>query len=249
MNVLGIDFGGTGIKGAPVDTDSGTLTAERHRIPTPRPSDPQAVSATVAELVRHFDWTGPIGLGAPAVVQQGHFRTAANISKDWIDVDAASLFRQTTGCPVQVVNDADAAGYAEMAFGAGRERTGLVMIITLGTGIGTALFTDGRLVPNTELGHLEMKGIEAEHFAADSVRKADDLGWKKWAGRVDTYLQTLHRYFWPDLFIVGGGVSKKHEKFLPLLTVPVPVVPAELRNEAGIVGAALAHVRQTDRPT
>lgn len=240
MDVLGIDFGGSGIKGATIDLRSGELTAERHRIPTPQPSTPEAVAETVGEIVAHFDWRGPVGVGAPAVVQNGVFRTAANISEEWIGVDAAALFSSATGCPTVVVNDADAAGYAEMEWGAGRGRSGLVFMVTLGTGIGSALFIDGRLVPNTELGHLEVNGEEAEHLAADSARKREDLSWKKWAERLDEYLHHLQRYFWPDLFIVGGGVSKKHEKFVPLLTVPTPVVPAELRNEAGIAGAALA---------
>jgi polyphosphate glucokinase len=247
MQILGIDFGGTGVKGAPVDTANGTLVQPRHRILTPQPATPEAVAQTVAELTAHFQWTGPVGIGVPAVVQQGRFRTAANIEDAWLDLDAVKLFSEATGCRVSVINDADAAGYAEMHFGAGRGQAGLVIIVTLGTGIGTALFTNGHLVPNTELGHLEIDGVDAEHMASEIVRKREDLGWKRWARRVDTYLHHLQRYFWPDLLIVGGGVSKKSEKFLPHLTVPVQVVPAELRNEAGIVGAALAVAHQQER--
>lgn len=201
----------------------------------------------VGDLVRHFGWKGPVGCALPAVVQQGTLRTAANISRRWIGVNAVTLFGKVTKCRMSVINDADAAGYAEMHFGAGRGKSGLVIMVTLGTGIGTALFINGHLVPNTELGHMEVDCREAEKWAAESVRVAKDLSWKKWAQRVDTYLHSLHRYFWPDLFIVGGGVSKKHEKFLPRLTVPTRVVPARLRNDAGIIGAALAYEHERER--
>ncbi len=241
MNVLGIDVGGTGIKGAPVDTASGSLLAPRHRILTPQPATPDAVGQTVGELVRHFNWTGPVGCGVPAVVRHGHLLTAANISAEWLGFDGQQLIERVTGCDAVLINDADAAGYAEMHFGAGRGRSGLVIVVTLGTGIGTALFINGHLVPNTELGHLEVEGEDAEKWAAEIVRVNEALSWKKWAKRVDTYLHCLERYFWPDLFIIGGGVSKKSEKFVPRLSVQAPVVPAELRNEAGIVGAALAY--------
>jgi polyphosphate glucokinase len=247
MKVLGIDIGGSGIKGAPVDTSRGELIAARHRIATPRPATPEAVGATVAGIVRHFKWRGPVGCAVPAVVQGGRLRTAANISKRWLGVDAHEVFRKRTGRRVTVINDADAAGYAEMHFGAGRGVSGLIIIVTLGTGIGTALFINGHLVPNTELGHLEIKGKEAEKWAAERVRKASDLTWKKWAHRVDVYLKHLHRYFWPDLIIIGGGVSKKRDKFMPRLTVPVKVVPAKLRNDAGIIGAALAYEHERQR--
>jgi polyphosphate glucokinase len=247
MRILGIDIGGTGIKGAPVDTQSGKLLGERYRIPTPHPATPQAVAATVADIVAHFGWSAPIGCAVPAVVQQGVVRTAANISETWVGKNAGQLFEKATKCPVTVINDADAAGYAEKHFGAGRGKAGVVMIVTLGTGIGTALFSNGHLVPNTELGHLEMGGKDAEKRAADSVRVAKDLSWEKWAQRVDTYLHYLQRYFWPDLLIIGGGVSKKSEKFLPHLTMPTPVVPAQLQNEAGIIGAALAREHEQRR--
>jgi polyphosphate glucokinase len=249
IRVLGIDIGASGIKGAPVDTQRGVLLAERHRVETPHPATPAAVARSVREIVDHFGWRGPVGCTVPAVVQQGRLRTAANISRQWLGVNAVTLFRRATGRRVAVLNDADAAGYAEMHFGAGRGRSGLVIIVTLGTGIGTALFINGHLVPNTELGHLELRGQDAEKWAAESVREAHDLSWKKWAKRVDAYLHELQRYFWPDLFIVGGGVSKKYAKFLPRLTVPTRVVPAKLRNDAGIIGAALAyqHERQHGR--
>lgn len=230
-----------------METRRGVLLAERRRVATPQPATPAAVARCVADLARHFRWRGPIGCAVPAVVQHGRVRTAANISERWLGVDAAALFRKATGCRVAVLNDADAAGYAEMHFGAGRGRAGLVIIVTLGTGIGTALFINGHLVPNTELGHLEVGGREAEQWAAERVRAERDLSWKKWAKRVDVYLRELHRYFWPDLFIVGGGVSRKHAKFLPRLSVPVRVVPAKLGNDAGIVGAALAYEHERRR--
>lgn len=243
MEVLGIDIGGSGIKGAPVDTEAGTLLAERHRMLTPSPATPEAVGATMAQLVKHFKWDGPIGCGFPAVVRDGRTLTASNVAPAWIGYDARALFEEVTACPVTVINDADAAGYAEMRFGAGREVGGVVLIVTLGTGIGTALFSDGHLVPNTELGHIEIKGKVAEKWTAASVREQEELSWNKWARRLNAYLTRMERYLWPDLIIVGGGISKKHEKFLPLLTLETPIIPAQMRNEAGIVGAALAATR------
>lgn len=247
MQVLGIDIGGSGIKGAPVDTKRGVLLKKRHRIDTPRPASPHAVARTVGKLVKHFSWRGPIGIALPAVVKEGRVRTAANISDAWLDVDASALFAKATGRRVSVVNDADAAGCAEMAFGAGRGLQGVVVMVTLGTGIGTALFVDGRLVPNTELGHLTLRGRDAEHWAAASVRERRKLSWEKWAQRVDAYLQLLNGYLWPDRFIIGGGVSKKADRYLSLLTTPVPTVAAKLRNDAGIIGAALEFERQHRR--
>jgi len=240
MQVLGIDVGGTGIKGAPVDIEQGKLVAERHRLLTPRPATPEAVAETVAKVAAHFDWKGPIGCGFPAVIRDGAAYTAANISKKWLGCNARDLFAEATGCTVRVANDADVAGLAEMRLGAGRDRSGLVLFLTVGTGIGTALFIDGRLVPNTELGHIEINGREAEKWASEAVRDKKGLSWKKWARRFDKYLQTMHDYFWPELIIIGGGASKKHEKFIPRLRVPVEIVPARLRNEAGIIGAAFA---------
>jgi polyphosphate glucokinase len=240
--VLGVDVGGSGIKAAPVDTIKGELLAERHRIETPQPATPAAVVGTVADLAKHFQWTGPIGVGFPGVIKAGEVFTAANIDKKWIGHNAEKSIAEATGSKhVQVMNDADVAGMAEMRFGAGRSESGLVLMVTLGTGIGTALFINGVLVPNTELGHIEIDGgKEAEAYAADSAREREDLGWKEWAERVNKYLVTMEGLFWPDLIIVGGGVSKKADKFLPLLTVKARILPATLRNEAGIVGAALA---------
>jgi len=240
IKVLGIDVGGSGIKGAPVDTRSGRLLARRRRIATPQPATPEAVARAVAQLAARFAWKGPVGCALPAVVKHGRVRTAANIAHSWLGVDAHALLGAAVGRAVGVINDADAAGLAEMAFGAGRGRGGLVVMVTLGTGIGTALFIDGRLVPNTELGHLTLKGRDAETWASAAVRDHESLSWKKWARRVDAYLHLLQRYFWPDLIVVGGGVSRRWRKFLPRLTLPTPVVPAKLRNDAGIVGAALA---------
>jgi polyphosphate glucokinase len=240
MIILGIDIGGSGIKGAPVDTERGELTAEHHRIPTPQPSTPDAIGDVVAELAQHFDWHGPIGCTFPAVIKNGVAYSAANVDKSWIGTNGQALFQQKTGCPVLLLNDADAAGIAEDEFGAGKGHKGVILLLTFGTGIGSALICDGRLVPNTELGHMELRGKEAEHRASDHVREHKDLSWKKWAAAVDEYLLRLEALFSPNLFIVGGGVSKKHAKFLPLLTVRTLVVPAAMLNEAGMVGAALA---------
>jgi polyphosphate glucokinase len=238
MDILGIDIGGSGIKGAPVDLDKGTLAAERLRIPTPQPATPDAVAETILELTRHFNWTGAIGCGLPAVIQNGVARTAANIDPGWIGVDAETLLSEKTGCHVSVINDADAAGIAEMRFGAGRGRNGTVLMVTVGTGLGSALFRDGRLVPNTELGHILLHGMVAEKYASAATRKEQNLTYPKWAKRFDLYLHRLQALLWPDLFIIGGGISKKHEKFFSYLTVEAELLPAALRNEAGIVGAA-----------
>jgi polyphosphate glucokinase len=243
MKILGIDIGGSGIKGALVNTDGGELLTDRYRLPTPSSAKPAPMAATVAKIVQHFDWQGPVGCGFPAVVKEGVVYTAANVSKQWIGVNANLLIQEATHCPAMVINDADAAGLAEMRFGAGRDQPGVVLVVTLGTGIGTALFSSGQLVPNTELGHLEIRGVDAEVLASDAARQRQDMSWEKWARRVDQYLTTLERLLWPDLIIVGGGVSKKYEKFLPLLTLRTKVVPAEMRNEAGIVGAALGAVQ------
>lgn len=237
--ILGIDVGGTGIKGAVVDIEHGTLLTERYRLPTPHPALPDAVGEVVAELVRHFTWDGPIGCTFPGVVKDGVVHTAANVDPSWIGIDGQLLFHRAAKCPVVLLNDADAAGVAEMTFGAGRGQRGLVILVTLGTGIGSALFIDGTLVPNTELGHLELKGKDAEERASDRIRVAKGWHWQKWAAHVDAYLGRLEALLSPDLFIIGGGVSKQHEHFLPLLHRRARVVPAQLLNEAGIVGAAL----------
>ncbi len=238
--ILGIDIGGSGMKAAPVNLQSGELSAERLRIPTPQPATPERVAEVVAELAAHFKWKGPIGCTFPAIVKRGMTLSAANVDKAWIGADAKTLFEEVTGAPVMVMNDADAAGIAEMTYGAGKDKDGVVFVLTFGTGIGSAIFVDGTLMPNSELGHLEFDGREAEPWASNQARKSQDLSWKTWAGRVDRYLKHLDFLFSPDLFIVGGGVSKKHDKFLPLLSVSVPVTPALLQNDAGMVGVALA---------
>lgn len=240
MQVLGLDVGGSGIKGAPVDLLSGALLAERFRIPTPQPATPAAVIGVAAEVVRHFNLPGPIGCGFPAAIKGGTVQTAANIDPAWIGVRIEDEMQAAIGRPVRVLNDADAAGLAEMRWGAGRDHPGVVLILTFGTGIGSALFVDGRLVPNTEFGHIEVRGKEAEHRAADSVRERKNLSWKQWAERVDEYLDALQKVIWPDLIVVGGGASNFASKFVPLLTSRTPIVPAQLLNNAGIAGAALA---------
>jgi polyphosphate glucokinase len=239
--VLGVDIGGTGIKAAPVDLDNGTLETERIKLDTPHPSEPAAVAGVVSELVRRFSWTGPVGTTYPGVVQDGIVRTAANVDKSWIGTDARELFATATGLTVSVINDADAAGLAEMRFGAGAGQKGTVLMLTLGTGIGSALFIDGILVPNTEFGHIEIRGKEAEKRAAEIVREEQALSWGKWAGRVDEYLEHMEMLLSPKLIIIGGGVSRKSEKFIPRLTgLRATVLPATLHNDAGIVGAAMA---------
>jgi polyphosphate glucokinase len=236
---FGIDIGGSGMKAAPVDLATGTLTAERHKILTPRPATPEAMAPVVAELVRHFDWSGPIGVTFPGVVRHGVVHSAANVDAAWLDTDADELFTKEVGTDVHVVNDADAAGLAEVRYGAGRDRRGVVLVLTFGTGIGSGLFVDGVLVPNTELGHIEVDGHDAESRAAASVREREDLSWKDWAKRVQRYLEAVVKLLSPELIIVGGGASRKADKWVPLLDVGTEIVPAALENEAGIVGAAL----------
>jgi polyphosphate glucokinase len=244
MHILGIDVGGSGIKGAPIDTKTGELIAERIRIKTPEKAEPQPVAEVVAQIAKSFDWKGQIGIGFPAPIKGGVAMMAANISEKWVGTNADELFSKITGCDCTMINDADAAGLAEMSFGAGRGQVGTVILITLGTGIGSAIFYRGRLLPNTEFGHIELEGEEAEARASDAARQRDDLSWKKYAKQLNRYLKMMEKLFWPDLFIVGGGISKEHEKFLPLLTIDIPVVPAELLNEAGMIGAALAAQRE-----
>jgi len=240
MQILGIDVGGSGIKGAPVDIATGELTAERLRIKTPKGAEPEPVADVVAEIAKTFNWSGPIGIGFPAPIKAGVAMMAANVSEKWVGTNADDLFTRITGCDCTMINDADAAGLAEMEFGAGRGQPGTVIMITLGTGIGTAIFHRGKLVPNTEFGHLDMKGTDAEHRASDAVRQLEDLSWKKYAKRLNKYLAEMEKLFWPDLFIVGGGISKKSDRYIPLLTINTPVITAQFMNEAGIVGAALA---------
>ncbi|MEZ5170861.1 MAG: ROK family protein [Acidimicrobiia bacterium] len=242
--LVGVDIGGTGIKGAPVDLAAGELAEARNRIPTPHPATPDAVAATVARVVGHFSDTGRIGCTFPAVIQHGRALTAANVDTSWKGADARAVLEEATGRPVTLLNDADAAGMAEMEFGAGRGRKGVVAMVTLGTGIGTALFVDGTLVPNTELGHIEIKGRDAETWASEKVREDEGLKWKKWAKRVNKYLRTLEALINPELIIIGGGVSKKSQKYFPHIDVRAELVAAKLRNEAGIVGAAVAASRE-----
>ena len=242
MNVFGLDVGGSGIKGAPVDTETGELLAERVRIKTPQPATPEAIAGTAVKVVRGAGWDGPVGCGFPAVVKDGVVRTAANIDEAAIGFDMQARLGQDLGSAVSVINDGDAAGLAEMRWGAGREVEGVVLMLTLGTGIGTSLFVEGRLVPNTELGHIEIRGEDAEHRAADSARKRDDLSWEEYAQRLDEYLHRIENLLWPDLIVIGGGISKKSKKFFPHLTARTKIVPAEMFNEAGIAGAALAGI-------
>jgi polyphosphate glucokinase len=240
-HVLGIDIGGTGVKGAPVDTTTGKLLADRQKLATPHPATPDAVASVVADLVKSFGWTGKAGITFPGVVIGGTIRTAANLDKSWIGIDGAGVFGQATGLDVTVLNDADAAGIAEMRFGAGEGQVGVVLMLTLGTGIGSALFIDGVLVPNTEFGHIEIRGKDAEKRASEHAREAGDLSWGHWAGRVDEYLEHMEALLSPSLIIIGGGISKKSGKFLPLLkNIQAQVVPAGMLNDAGIVGAAMA---------
>jgi polyphosphate glucokinase len=245
MQILGIDVGGSGIKGAPVDTDTGQLLAERVRVKTPKGAEPEPMAEIVKQIAGFFQWKAPIGIGFPAPIKSGITLMAANVSSKWIGLNADDLFTRITGCDCRMINDADAAGLAEMAFGAGHGQPGTVIVVTLGTGIGSAIFYRGVLLPNTEFGHAELNGMDAEHYASDAARQREDLSWKKYAKRLDLYLKMMEKLFWPDLFIVGGGISKESEKFLPLLTIETPIVPAQLRNQAGIIGAALAAQRMT----
>jgi polyphosphate glucokinase len=238
--VVGVDIGGTGIKGAPVDINEGRFAAERVRLATPSLATPRAVVDVVGEVLQQIGVGGPVGVTVPAVVRRGVVETAAHIDQSWIGVDAVELFSKATGRPVAVMNDADAAGIAEVRFGAGHGHDGVVVVVTLGTGIGSALFADGTLVPNSELGHLPLHHGAAEDWAAESVHEDDDLSWKKYAHRLQAYLELVERVLWPDLIIIGGGVSKKADKFLPRIELHTPVVPAQLHNDAGIIGAALS---------
>jgi polyphosphate glucokinase len=247
LHPFGIDFGGSGIKGAPVDLSTGEFAADRTRVETPKGGRPQDVAEVVAELVsRGADTGAPVGITVPGVVVHGVVKSAANIDESWIYTDAVTMFRDKLHRDVVVVNDADAAGLAEVRYGAARDQAGLVIITTLGTGIGTALVYDGVLVPNAELGHLEINGKDAETVAANSVREKKDLSWADWAERLTTYYRTLERLFSPELFVVGGGVSKNAAKFLPLLGIDTRIVPASLLNTAGIVGAAVLAAEQGD---
>jgi polyphosphate glucokinase len=237
--IAGVDIGGTGIKAAPVHVATGQLAAERILIPTPSPATPQAIADAVDRVLREIGVAGPVGVAVPAVVRGGIVETASHIDPAWIGVDAADFFSRVTRRPVAVLNDADAAGVAEVCFGAGQGQAGVVAVITLGTGIGSALFVDGTLVPNSELGHLPLHHGVAEEWAAESVRERDQVPWDKYARRLQAYLELVQRVLWPQLFIIGGGISNIADEFLPLIELRTPIVPARLRNHAGIIGAAL----------
>jgi polyphosphate glucokinase len=236
---FGIDIGGSGMKAAVVDLDTGELASERIRIATPQPATPDAMAGVAAELVGRHGWSGPIGVGFPGIVRHGVVYSAANLDSAWFGVDADALFTDACGVDVAMVNDADAAGLAEVRWGAARDVAGVVLMLTFGTGIGSGLFVDGTLVPNTELGHLELDGRDAESHAAASVREREGIGWKRWAPRVERYLRHVEMLFSPDLFVVGGGASKAADKWLPSISIDTPIVPAAMANNAGIVGAAL----------
>lgn len=251
MQILGVDIGGTGIKGAIVDTDEGILLSERKRIETPKPATPEAVAATLKALVDHFAWKGPIGCGFPATIHHGVAYSAANIDKSWINTPVDELFTKVTGCPCYVINDADAAGITEMRFGAGKDVKGIVMMLTIGTGIGSAVFVDGKLHPNTELGHLliqvkENKIVKAEHYCSERVRTENEFGWGKFGRRFGRYLNALEFLFNPDLFIIGGGASKNFAKFSDEFSLHTKITPATTLNQAGIIGAAVNAAQCTE---
>ncbi len=252
---FGIDIGGSGMKAAPVDLDTAELTAERFKFPTPQPATPEAMTNVVVQLVQHFGWTGSVGVTFPGIVRHGVIHSAANVDHSWMNVDADAIFTKATSCDVHVINDADAAGLAEVRYGAARGRRGVVLVLTFGTGIGSGLFLNGVLVPNTELGHIELHGHDAESRAAASARDREGLGWKEWAThRVQPYLQAIVKLFSPELIVVGGGASRKADRWLPHIDIDTELVPATLQNEAGIVGAALAGEAEraseaSERPT
>src|SRR4030042_510709 len=240
QKILGIDIGGSGIKGAPVNIKNGEILESRFRIETPDPSSPKAIAQAITNVVKHFKWKGPVGCGFPGVIQKGYVRTSANGDKLWIDTNINKLLSKSTGLAVYAINDADAAGLAEMKFGAGKDKKGVVLLLTIGTGIGTVLFSNGRLVPNLEMGHIELHGMDAEKQCSDAVRKELDLSWEDWGNKFNEYLLAIEALLWPDLIILGGGASKKADKFIEFLKVKAKIVTAKLLNDAGLVGAALA---------
>ncbi len=240
MEILGIDVGGTGIKGAIVNVKTGELVTERHRIPTPEGAMPADVAEVISQMVTHFNWKGKVGCGFPTIISAGKARSCGNIDKSWMNVQVDELFATKTGLDFYIANDADAAGLAEMHFGAGKDKTGMVVMLTIGTGLGSGVFYNGKLVPNVELGTVPYKEYKRfEYFAADSARKRDELSYSDWGKRFDKFLKLTNRLFSPDLIILGGGASKKMKKFEHRISVKVPVVPAKFENNAGIVGAAL----------
>lgn len=248
MEVLGLDIGGSGIKGAIVDSESGKLLTDRYRIDTPEGAEPDDVAKTVEKICQHFQYTGPVGVGFPSIVQHGIILSASNVSKNWIGKNINTLLSKQVGNQFYSLNDADAAGIAEMTHGIGKEyQSGVVILLTIGTGIGSAIFSDGVLVPNTEFGHLLLRGKDAEDRASDAVRQLEELSWKKWAKRFNELLLTLEGLFSPDLFIIGGGISKKFEKFAGYFTVNTKIMPAILLNQAGIIGAAMYASSQTNK--
>jgi polyphosphate glucokinase len=238
--VLGVDIGGSGIKGGLIDIDKGEMISERHRIPTPQPATPTAVAQTFKALVEHFNWKGPIGVGFPAIVHHGVAHSAANIDAGWVGTSIAEILSEASGCHVYVLNDADAAGVAAMQYGVGKGEEGVVLMLTIGTGIGSALFVDGQLVPNTEFGHLYLKGDKrvVEKFVSNKARETAGIEWEEWGTRFDRYLHHLDRLLTPDLVILGGGGSKRYDRYSDQLTVDYRVVPAGLLNQAGAIGAA-----------
>ena len=240
MIVLGIDIGGTGIKAAPVDTKTGTFTDDKFRMPTPSPATPEAIVNSVQTIVNHFNWHGIIGVGFPAAMKDEKVMTASNIDQAWVGLNAGKAIQEATGCPTHLINDVDAAGLAEMKFGAGKKCKGAVIMVAAGTGIGSALFFKKRLFPNTELGYIMVNNKFGEHYASASIKEKEDLDWQVWGTRFNEYLKRLEFLFWPDLIIVGGGISKKHEDFFKYIDLQTKVVPAKLKNNAGIIGAALA---------
>ncbi len=240
MEVLGIDIGGSGIKGAIVETTTGELISERHRIPTPQPATPENIANTIKKIVDHFNWKGKAGSGFPTPLSHGKCLSGSNLHPSLKGVQIDELFYKTTGIDFTVINDADAAALAEMNFGAGKDKDGLVAVITLGTGIGSGLFFNGTLIPNTELGHVSYKNEPFENYAADSIRKNEDLGYKKWGKRLDKYFKHIELILSPDLFIIGGGASKKLDRYKDEIKINAPIIPAENKNEAGIIGAAIA---------
>lgn len=247
MEILGLDIGGSGIKGAIVDTENGKMMTDRYRIDTPEGAEPEDVAKTVKKIVDYFNYKGPVGVGFPSIVQHGIILSAANVSKNWIGKNINDILNKEIGNKVFTLNDADAAGIAEMRHGIGMEyKKGVVILLTIGTGIGSAIFTDGVLVPNTEFGHLDIRGKDAEHRASDAVRQLDELSWKKWGKRFDELLVILEYLFSPDVFILGGGISKKFEKFAGYFSVRTRVMPALLLNQAGIIGAAMYASEQSD---
>ena len=239
MKILGIDIGGSGVKGALVDTRTGKLLQERFRVDTPDLLTPAAMTKTIKSIAAHFKWHGPIGVGFPGVIHGSRILTSANLHKSFCNFDAVKMFSKATGCRVALINDADVAGLAEIRFGAGRKTRGTILLLTLGTGIGSALFHDGRLFPNSELGHFPIRGKSAEYFISSNARKRRELSWGIWGAELGKYISSLEDILWPELIIIGGGVSSKHEKYFKYIKPRAMLVPAEFFNQAGIVGAAL----------